>query len=137
MAINPAFSFRVSKPREFLKRVLLVDAATCIAFGALCSLASNEIAALTGIAPAILLYAGLSLFPIALFMLLVAAQPRPALVLLAVLGNAGWVAGSLLMLTGAVAAPNALGTAFILLQALTVAVLAVLEGIGLRRLGAA
>jgi hypothetical protein len=81
--------------------------------------------------------AGASLFPIALFMALVAMRrPIPvAGVWLVIAGNVGWVLGSLVLLGGG-AAFNALGAAFIGVQALAVAALAALELVGLRRFAA-
>jgi len=50
---------------------------------------------------------------------------------LVVAGNAAWVAGSVALLVAA--APTGLGYAFVIAQALAVALLAELEFIGLRR----
>jgi hypothetical protein len=51
-----------------------------------------------------------------------------------IFGNIGWVAGSLWLLFSGSVAPNDLGRAFILAQALGVAILAQLEIMGIRRL---
>jgi hypothetical protein len=51
-----------------------------------------------------------------------------------ILANVGWVIGSLLLLVAGGLAPNALGAAFVLVQAIAVAVLAELEVIGLNRM---
>jgi hypothetical protein len=51
---------------------------------------------------------------------------------LAILGNAGWVAGSVLVLV--LFSPTALGYAFVIAQAVVVAFLAELEYYGLRRI---
>ena len=123
-----------SKP-NFLRTILIADAVTCIATGALMTLAATPLARLTSIPPALLFYAGLSLFPIAAFMALVAFRPilSPPAVWLVILGNVGWVAGSAaLMVTGWIA-PNGLGYAFIALQAVAVAILAKLEHSGLQQ----
>ena len=119
----------------FLRNVLLVDAATCVASGVLMTLGSGLIASLTAIPPALVLYAGLSLFPIAAFMTVTATRPvipRPA-VWLIIDGNVLWVAGSVWLMVGSAIAPNALGHTFIGAQAVTVAILAALEYAGLRR----
>jgi hypothetical protein len=123
-----------SRP-NFLRTVLLVDAATCVASGVLMTLGSAPIAGLTAIPPALLLYAGLSLFPIAAFMAVTATRPviSRLAVWLIIDGNVLWVAGSLWLMLGGAIAPTALGHAFIGAQALAVAVLAVLEYAGLRR----
>lgn len=117
----------------FLRRVLLVDAATCVATGALLSLDSGTLSPLLGLPAALLLYSGLSLFPIAAFMLWVATRrdiPRPGAWLI-IAGNALWVLGSLMLLFGFF--PTALGYAFVIAQAVVVALLAELEYTGLRK----
>ncbi|HET6467074.1 MAG TPA: hypothetical protein VFG43_01730 [Geminicoccaceae bacterium] len=112
-----------------LRSIVLVDAATCAAMGALLVLGHAGIAQITRIPSPLLWYAGLALFPIAAFMAAVATRtaPPPAAVRLIVLGNVLWVAGSLLLLVGGWIAPNGLGRAFVLGQALVVAALAGLE----------
>jgi hypothetical protein len=118
----------------FLRRVLLVDAATCAATGALLSLDAGPLSPLLGLPAALLLYSGLSLFPIAAFMLWAATRRSPpfAGVWLVIAGNAAWVFGSLLLLFAF--SPSALGYAFVIAQAAVVALLAELEYTGLRRL---
>ena len=117
----------------FLRRVLLVDAATCMATGALLALARAPLAALLGLPGTLLLYAGVSLFPCAALMLWVARREplARAAAWLVVVGNALWVLGSAALLV--VYSPTALGDVFVIAQALAVALLAELEYIGLRR----
>lgn len=112
-----------------LRKILFIDAFTCFATGALMAGASDALAALTHIPAGLLLYAGLSLFPIAALMAFVGkrASDRAALVWLLVVGNALWVAGSVWLLLGGAIAPNGLGKAFLALQAVVVLVLTVLE----------
>ena len=120
----------------FLRRVLYVDAATCVATGALMTLDAAPLSTLLALPADLLFWSGLSLFPIAAFMLWVATRrdiPRPG-VWLVICGNAGWVAGSALVLLANV--PAALGYAFVIAQAVVVALLAELEYTGLRRIGA-
>lgn len=119
-----------------LRTVLLIDAATCVATGALLSLLAAPLASFLALPAALLLYAGLSLFPIAAFMLWVATRPSlpRAGAWLVIAGNALWVAGSLLLVM--VQVPSALGYAFVIAQALVVALLAELEYAGLRRAAA-
>ena len=117
----------------FLRRVLFVDAATCVATGALLSLDSGPLAPLLGLPAALLFYSGVSLFPIAAFMLWIALRGeilRPG-VWLVIAGNAGWVLGSAAILIAL--APTALGYAFVIAQAVVVAALAELEYTGLRK----
>jgi hypothetical protein len=117
-----------------LRNVLLLDAITCVAMGVLLTAASLWIGALTQIPAGLLFYAGAVLFPVAAFMALVATRSEipQAGVRLIVAGNAAWVAGSILLLASGWIAPNALGCAFVLLQALAVAILAWLERIAAR-----
>jgi hypothetical protein len=82
----------------------------------------------------LLSYAGLALLPIAAVMLLIALRPalQPAGAWLVIAGNGAWVAASFaLLLTGWVA-PTTLGIAFVVVQALAVALLAKLEHGALR-----
>jgi hypothetical protein len=112
----------------FLRRTLAVDAATCVAMGALLVAFQAPLAGLLGLPAALLFYAGLALFPCAALML--AAHRSRALAWLVVAGNAAWVAASVAVLL--VASPTALGYAFVIAQALAVAVLAWLESLGIR-----
>lgn len=115
-----------------LRRILLLDAATCAAMGAALALASGPVARLTRLPEPLLLGAGLALLPVAGVMALVALRrPGGLAAWLVVLGNALWVAASLALLLGPVA-PNALGVAFVLLQAAAVAGLAWVEALALR-----
>ncbi|MBY0511797.1 MAG: hypothetical protein K2P94_16785 [Rhodospirillaceae bacterium] len=118
----------------FLRRILLLDAAICVATGLVMATGAATVSQLTQLPSALLSVAGASLFPIALFMALVATRrPIPSAgAWLVILGNAGWVIGSLALLTGTVPF-NALGAAFVLTQALAVAGLAVLETIAVRK----
>ena len=117
----------------FLRRVLFVDAATCVATGALLSLDAGPLAPMLGLPAALLFYSGLSLFPIAAFMLWVATRERllAAGTWLVIAGNVLWVAGSALVLM--VEVPTALGYAFVIAQGVVVAFLAELEYIGVRK----
>lgn len=120
---------------QFLRRVLLLDALTCVATGLAMTLGVDLTTQLTALPAGLLTTAGASLFPIALFMAWVATRkPIPAAgVWLVILGNVGWVFGSLALLTGW--APfNTLGAGFVTMQALAVAGLAALEFVGLRRI---
>lgn len=119
----------------FLRTVLGIDAATCVATGLLMTAGAGTLAAMTLIPSGVLVSAGASLFPVAAFIAFVAMrQPMwwPGLWLI-ILGNAAWVAGSAVLLLGGGISPNALGTAFIVVQATAVALLAMLEYLGLGR----
>ena len=116
-----------------LQNILLLDAATCVATGALMAFGSNFVAGLTAIPAPMLTWAGLILFPCAALMLYAGLQASPtrSIVWLIVLGNIGWVIASVGLF--AFIAPNALGTIFILAQAVVVAVLALLEHNAMQR----
>ena len=119
---------------NFLRTILLIDAAICVVTGAVMTLGATPIDMLTNVPRELLFYSGLSLFPIAAFIALVGtrtALPTPG-VWLVILGNVGWVAASVWVLLAGTADPNTLGVAFIAFQALAVAVLAELEFMGLR-----
>jgi hypothetical protein len=120
---------------HFLRRVLLADAAISGATGALLSLAAELIAARTGLPIPLLRYAGLSLLPFAAIVGAVATRatiPAPA-VWAIIIYNALWTIDSLVLLVSGLVAPNMLGYAFVIAQALAVGVLAELQYFGLRR----
>ncbi len=125
----------VTHSPKFLRTVLLIDAATCVATGLLMAVDADMLAGLTAIPGPLLRYAGISLFPVAIFIALVGTRDSlsPPAVWVVIIGNALWVAGSALLLLGGLIAPNALGYVFIAVQAAAVAVLAELEYFGLRR----
>jgi len=110
-----------------VRKILNLDALTCLMAGAVTGLGAELLAGPTGLHHMLLLVAGCSLFPVALLFAWMARTPklnRP-LVMLAVIGNVGWVAASLAVV--ALTRPTAFGIAFVLAQALIVAVLAVAE----------
>lgn len=126
----------IRSDNKALRTVLLVDAVTCVLAGAVMTLGAALVNGLTNIPTAILLPAGLSLFPIAAFMIFIATRAvlsRPA-VWLIIAGNAAWVVGSLYLALGSVIAPNLLGQIFIGAQATAVAVLTLLERRGVARM---
>ena len=110
-----------------IRTILGLDALTCLGAGAVMSLGAGLLAGPTGLHPNLLLVAGLSLFPVAALFGWMAktALLNGPLVLLAVVGNVGWVAASIVVLL--MTEPTLFGTAFVLAQALAVAVLAWLE----------
>lgn len=108
-----------------LRAILVFDAVTCVAMGAALLLGSAPIAALTALPPSLLLSAGLALLPIAAVIAFVARWPSAWGVWMVVAGNLAWVGASLLLLASV--APNALGLAFVLAQAVVVAAFARLE----------
>lgn len=112
-----------------LRTVLYLDAATCLACGALMTLGASPLAALTHLPAGLLLGAGASLFPIAAFMAFVGARATRSLPALAAVigGNVLWALASVWLVFGGAVAPNTFGTVFVLGQAAVVAALTVLE----------
>lgn len=110
-----------------LNKILALDALTCALIGIVLTLSATALATLLALPQDLLFYAGCLLFPIALFMAVLARQARPwaAGVSLVIIGNAAWVLASLAVLV--IASPNALGVGFLVIQALVVAVLALAE----------
>ncbi len=115
----------------FARRVLIVDAFTCAAAGALMAFVAAPLANLTHLPTTLLLWAGVSLFPVAALFAWMSRTPTlgRGLIWVAVVGNIAWVAASLAAL--ALTTPNAFGYAFVLVQAAAVAALALLETRGL------
>jgi hypothetical protein len=121
---------------NFLKRVLLLDAASCLGMGLMLVAGAGALAPLFGLDRTLVAGAGGVLIPIGLFILLVGTRRSApaAFVYLIVAGNALWVLESLLTIRGADGITT-LGTLFVAAQAAAVAVLALLEWIGVRRAG--
>lgn len=118
----------------FLKRVLTLDAISCLAMGAGLMVGSAMLPAITGLAGTLVFGAGLALVPIGAFILWVATRKRvsPLFVVAIVAGNILWAAESILVADGT-AGITALGTLLVLGQAAAVAVLTLLEVVGLVR----
>ena len=121
----------------FLRRVLGLDALSCLVMGLLMGLGAAGLAPLFGLPDGLVRGAGLALLPLAAFIFWLATRPIPPrpLVWVVILGNLAWTAESFLTL-GQVQA-TALGTAFVSAQAAAVASLAMLEYLGLRKAAAA
>ena len=118
----------------FLKRVLMFDAASCLAMGALLAGAAGALAPLFGIDQGLVRGAGLALLPTGAFILWLATRETvPALlVYLLIAANLLWVAESV-ALVGRTSGITAVGAAFVGIQAAAVAGLSLLEWIGIRR----
>jgi len=121
----------------FLRRVLHADAIVSAAAGAAMSLGAPVLAPLLNLPSGLLVGAGVVLFPWAAALAWLArktAVPAAAVWAVIVL-NALWVVESVWLALGGMVQPNALGQAFIAVQALAVVALAELEFIGMRRAG--
>jgi hypothetical protein len=110
-----------------LRRVLGVDAATCVAMGLLLVAAAAPLATLLGLPQPLLTGAGIVLFPCAALMAATAAMRRPApwLAWGVIAGNAAWVLASIGVLL--MFDLTALGIAFVVVQAAVVLGLLVIE----------
>jgi hypothetical protein len=136
---DPVTAIAASIDRStFLRRVLLFDAATCMAMGLLLLSAAAALASQLALPETLLRSAGAVLVPIGAFMAWAGLRmpPSRAAIWTIILGNAGWVVASVLLLVIGPVSPNAAGTGFVVAQAFAVAVLAELEYSGLRRLSA-
>jgi len=124
----------ITRHPNFLRHLLVVDAASCLAMGGALALGAGFVTDWLGLPAGLLRAAGLVLLPFAALVLFVAS--RPILSRSAVWGiigcNVVWVVGSVLLLIGGLAAPTALGIAVVIAQAVVVAFMAELEAIGLR-----
>ncbi|HEY5712376.1 MAG TPA: hypothetical protein VIT38_10815 [Allosphingosinicella sp.] len=123
----------------FLRRVLALDALSCLFMGLLMGFGAAALAPLLGLAEALVRLAGLLLLPLAAFIAWLASRPAPprALVWVVIVGNVGWTAESFLLIGQAQGTITVLGTFFVSAQALAVLGLAALEYVGLRRLSVA
>ena len=123
-------------PILFTRRILALDAVTCLAMGALLLAASGPLAGLLAIPQALLFEAGVILIPFALFVLWAMRRARESVapVQAVAWANIAWVAASVALF--AFIAPNALGAAFIGTQAAAVAGLAALQLGGVARVRA-
>lgn len=122
-------------PSDFLRRALLADAICSGSMGLLLALLAGPLSRWFGLPSAMLLQVGLFLLGFAGFVAVLGlrqASPR-LLFWLVIAGNALWALDSVLLLVSGWVAPTMLGGAFVVAQALVVALLAELEYTGLRR----
>ena len=122
----------------FLRQVLFVDAAVSGAAGILMAAGAPFLSPLLGLPENLLFWAGLALFPFVALLIAVARRGKASrLILIDIVAiNALWVAASFGLLISGAVQPTMLGYAFVIAQALTVALLAELQFIGLRRVKA-
>lgn len=123
------------QPSVFLRRVLVADALVSAAVGAVMALGAGTLQGLLGLPSAMLMLAGVALFPYAAYLWWLVtrtAVPRAAVWAPIVL-NIVWAIDCLLVVFGGSASPTLLGEAFIGVQVVTVLLFAELEFIGLRR----
>jgi len=118
-----------------LRAALLGDAAVSAGMGLLLTAAAQPMASLLALPEPLLRGAGLVLLPYAGLVAWLGVQSRlPRWMVRGVIGvNLLWAMDSILLLALGFAAPNALGTTFVLLQTAAVLGFALLQGAGLRR----
>jgi len=122
-------------PSLFLRRALLADAAISGATGLLMLAGASLVDALLGLPAGLLREAGIILVPYGVMVGFIGTRERvtaPA-VWAVIACNALWAAGGVVLLVAHVVAPTALGYAFVIAQALVVALFAELQYVGLRR----
>ncbi|NEW93373.1 hypothetical protein [Rhodopseudomonas sp. BR0M22] len=128
-----------TRPSTLLRRALQADAVVSGAMALLLSLAAGTLSRLLALPQPLLLETGLFLIGYAALVGWLGTRnvlPR-ALVLFVIGGNALWTLASVALLLSGAVAPNALGLAFVLLQATAVGIFAELQFIGLKRSDAA
>lgn len=120
---------------NFLRYVLLADAATCLGCGLLLSIGGGFLQDMLGLPTQLMFYSGLSLLPFA--GLLIYSATRKSIsktVVCVIIGlNLLWTIDSFLLLVSGYVAPTTFGYIFVIFQALGVLMFADLEFIGLRK----
>ncbi len=125
-------SFRTS---TFLRAVLFADAATCVATGLLMMLGSGVLEQFLGLPAGPSRYVGLSLLPFAALLVYLATRESlsPPVVWAVIALNVLWTVDSILLLLSGWIEPTGPGYAFVIFQAVGVAMFAALEYFGLRK----
>ena len=120
---------------NFLRNILRLDALSCLACGLLQVAIPASMASLMHLPQALVAYTGEFLLAYAAAVAFISTRsPLPrATVGLLVAGNLGWALACVLLLLLDQLQPTLLGTAYVVLQAVTVGVLAELQFFGLRR----
>jgi hypothetical protein len=118
-----------------LRQALVADATTSAAFGLLMLIGAGPLSGILGLPEMLLRVAGAVLLPYAALIgwLGVREQIQKPIAWAVVLGNALWVADSLLLLVSGWVQPTSAGIAFVIAQALVVLMYAEFQYVGLRR----
>src|SRR5688572_29205124 len=125
----------IEQPSTFLKRVLLADAVVSGATGLLLFVGASFLADLLELPEALLRPAGLFLLPYGALVAFLATRLNPPTsgVWAVIIANILWAVQSILLPFGGSVAPNALGYAFVIAQALVVAGFAWMQFVGLQQ----
>lgn len=129
------FTMSSDQSSTFLRRALLLDAVASGATGLLMIAGAGLAEGMLGLPAALLRGAGLVLVPYVAFVIYTGTREtisRPA-VWAIIVANVLWAAASALLLLAGWVAPTALGYAFVITQAVVVALLGELQYMGLRR----
>ena len=119
----------------FLRRALILDALASGATALLMIAGAGLVESLLGLPAALLRGAGLVLVPYAAFVVYAGTRDiiSRSAVWMIIVANMAWAAASALLLVSGWVAPAALGYAFVIAQAVAVALLGELQYMGLRR----
>lgn len=120
---------------KLLRLALIADAAASLGLGALMIAAAGFLAGLTALPAGLLFWAGVALLPWGAFIVWAGTRadvPRLA-VQIVIEVNLLWTIGSFALMAFGAIHPNALGVAFVAVQALAVLGLAVVQWIALRQ----
>ena len=119
----------------FLRRALILDALASGATALLMIAGAGLVEGLLGLPAALLRGAGLVLVPYVAFVVYTGTRDAisRSAVWLIIVANVAWAAASALLLVSGWVAPTALGYAFVIGQAVVVALLGELQYLGLRR----
>jgi hypothetical protein len=111
-----------NNPAQFLRNVLRLDALTCLLSGVASLALGRVLSEPLGLSTELLHGSGAALLAVAAFIAFAAKNPAVLRwpVWIVVLGNAVWVLDSVLVLVGRFEHPTALGTAYVIAQALVV-----------------
>ena len=120
---------------NFLRRALILDALASGATGLLMIAGAGLVEGLLGLPAALLRGAGLVLVPYVAFVVYTGTRETisRSAVWMIIVANVAWAAASALLLVSGWVAPTALGYAFVIAQAVVVALLGELQYMGLRR----
>lgn len=119
----------------FLRRALILDALASGATALLMIAGAGLVESLLGLPAALLRGAGLVLVPYVAFVVYAGTRDiiSRSAVWMIIVANMAWAAASALLLVSGWVAPAALGYAFVIAQAVAVALLGELQYMGLRR----
>lgn len=120
---------------NFLRRALILDALASGATGLLMIAGAGLVEGLLGLPAALLRGAGLVLVPYVAFVVYTGTRETisRSAVWMIIVANVAWAAASALLLASGWVSPTALGYAFVIAQAVVVALLGELQYMGLRR----